>query len=588
MEKIAVGYLRCSTDMQKDSTAQQQIEVQCWADANGFRIVHWYRDEAQSGTTFLKRPAFVDMLKTARSHEGDFKNILVYDESRWGRAQDLRENSYWKSVFLYECNIQVIIIKTNSDTGNRFTDRIVEFIESSQASDYSQKQSDNTLRGCKDNAAKGFSSGGIAPYGYKRIAINKATRQFTRELLQGEHIHEDEKSIWALGDPEEVKIVQRIFDRKIRGMGDVGIANILNTEGVPPPKRGRWKNKDQKWAGGTIRVILTNPTYYGARVYNRHPQSHLKGEGKLLWMNPKSDWIVVENSHLPIITKETFELANKERKDYKRKNNHFYESPYLLSGILKCSHCGFNFHGQNYGKKNVRYYEDAGYVSKGKAVCSSFRINKIKIESFVIRAIRTKILNSGLPQALEEMLNDKRNNMSQGRLISLEYLTIELAEIENRINRLIKLAENGLKFDKQVEKLKKAEKEKKEIEKQIEETKVANLTPKEIIEARAEVQYLMDNFEEMLKTSPLFVQKELLRKFIHSIVVDRESDSVFVHLKRIPSLSKGFGDNSTDVFGMVKVEKKLERKTKKQKQQPTEIVTEQQPIVQEESVLTEN
>jgi hypothetical protein len=305
-------------------------------------------------------------------------------------------------------------------------------------------------------------------------------------------------------------------------------------------------------------------------------------------MNPKSEWVVVENAHPAIITKDIFELANQARKDYQRKNNHFYDSPYLLSGILKCSHCGFNFHGQNYGKKNVRYYEDAGYVSKGKAVCSSFKINKTKIEAFVIRAIRTKILNSELPRALEEMLDDRKKKVSEGRLTSLEYLRKELVDTDNRIDRLLELAANGVSFAEQVDKLKKVEKEKKEIEKRIEEAKVANLTPKELIEARAEVQYLMENFEEMLKNAPLHIQKELLRKFIHSIVVDRESDSVVVQLKRIPSLSKGLGDNSTEVFGLVKVEKKLERKTKKQKQQPTQKVTEQQPIVQEESVLTEN
>ena len=37
--KIAVGYVRCSTDMQDDSVKQQKREIQKWASENDFTIL---------------------------------------------------------------------------------------------------------------------------------------------------------------------------------------------------------------------------------------------------------------------------------------------------------------------------------------------------------------------------------------------------------------------------------------------------------------------------------------------------------------------------------------------------------------------
>jgi hypothetical protein len=53
------------------------------------------------------------------------------------------------------------------------------------------------------------------------------------------------------------------------------------------------------------------------------------------------------------------------------------------------------------------------------------------------------------------------------------------------------------------------------------------------------VQYLLDNFETILKTASLANQKELLRRFIEKIVVDRTVDTVVVYLRKIPTLRNG-------------------------------------------------
>ena len=392
----AVGYVRCSTDMQDDSINQQKIVISEWAKKNKLKIIGWYEDEGKSGTTFNERPGF-NKLKEAIENNPNFYYVLAYDESRWGRAKNPRENIFWKMYF-ESYGIRVKIINSQSSNGNDLASYLIEAMEGAQASAYSANLSLATLRGQKSNAANGYSNGGTAPYGYKRIAINKNTNEYVRDLLPGKRAYDDEKVIFALDTAEEVNIVKRIFSLRLEGLGYRAIANTLNHDKVPCPKRGRWKNKDQKWSSNTINTILSNPTYMGAMVFNRHPQSHLSGRSKEVWINDKSEWVVKENAHPAIISKEIFNKANKSRTPYSRSNRFFYESPYLFSGLLVCKKCGFNFQGQtrriklkrNDKQQNVtliHYYLDGGYAGKGKSVCSPNLIRKDEVEDVIIKHI---------------------------------------------------------------------------------------------------------------------------------------------------------------------------------------------------------
>ena len=415
MRNVAV-YARHSTDEQEGSTLSQIDELKIFAVHNNRTIVRVFEDKGWSGTNFLKRPAWNEMRKLVESGQADFDEVLVYDESRWGRGVNPRENSYWK-VHFERFGVVVNVIHSKSTGGNDVGSYVVEVVESAEASEYSKKLSRATLRGQKDNARRGFSNGGPPPYGLKRIAVDKVSGQKTRDLMTGEHANQEtEKSKWDIGDPLEVAVVKRIFAERSKGLGFVSIADKLNRDGIAPPKSGRRRNQDGKWSGGSVKVILENHAYAGDRIFNVHPQSHLSGPEKPLWINKEEDWVVIENAHPAIIPHEFFILANKDRKEYERKNRYTDDSPYLLTGLIRCSHCGCKFFGQNQAQKDIRYYECSGHISRGKSVCTSCKINKTKIESFVINAIPARVLNSELLVRLEKMLDDNRKNRSVERL----------------------------------------------------------------------------------------------------------------------------------------------------------------------------
>jgi len=134
--------------------------------------------------------------------------------------------------------------------------------------------------------------------------------------------------VFALGDPAEVRIVQKIYQLRLQGLGYRAIA-LSSTLRAFLCQTGRWRNTDRKWSTGTIAAIVENPTYMGAKVFNRHPQSHLKGPSKPAWKNNPENWVLVEDAHPVIVSKETWHLANDARKPYSRKNRFYLDSPVL-------------------------------------------------------------------------------------------------------------------------------------------------------------------------------------------------------------------------------------------------------------------
>jgi DNA invertase Pin-like site-specific DNA recombinase/5-bromo-4-chloroindolyl phosphate hydrolysis protein len=540
--QIAVGYVRCSTDMQDDSVEQQKNEIIKWATKNHLTLRRFYEDEGKSGTTFTKRPAFQVLLNTVEN-KPDFSYVLVYDESRWGRAADPRENSYWKQHFKRH-GITVRIIHTNSTTGNGMADYMLEVVESAEASEYSKKLSRSTLRGMKDNAKKGYSCGGTAPYGYKRIGLNKVTGVKTRDLHPGERAHVEEKVLLDLGSAEEVTIVNKIFELRLHGMGYRAIANILNKEEIPCPRRGRWKNRDQKWSVGTILSIATNPTYVGVRVFNRHPQSHLSGPGKKAWFSDPDEWILKENAHPAIISKETFDIINKRRKAYTRTNRFFYESPYLLSGLIKCSNCNFNFQGQTKTVKpktengqpyKAGYYIDGGYANKGNSVCVPFLIRQDEIENFLINNIGRLIEKSTYLDDVKKAIKEKLQSDSNTG-VQIDELNSKKLENHRQIQNLVTLVKKGINIDEVEIEIQKLNRERKFIEDSISEAK-SKSTNEDGIEIMVEqVHKLINNFIHTFKKSPLYLQKSFIRRFINKIIVDPHSKSITCYVRKVPTV----------------------------------------------------
>jgi DNA invertase Pin-like site-specific DNA recombinase len=527
--------------MQEGSLEQQKTEITRWASKNDLKIERWFEDEGKSGTTFLKRPGFLALLHEAEVG-ASFKYILVYDESRWGRANNPRESSYWKMHF-ERFGVTVRIINSQSRNENNVGSYVIEVVESAEASEYSRKLSRATLRGQRANTENGYSSGGTAPYGYNRVAINRHSGKFIRILESGQRSSDNEKVRYALGSPAEVHTVKKIFDLRQQQLGYRAIANALNKEHTSCPKRGRWKNRDQKWSSNTIFSILTNPTYTGVRIFNRHPQSHISGSKKQVWLNDPSEWVIKDNAHPAIIPKSVFNTVNAKRKPYTRKNRHFTDSPYLLSGLLKCKHCGFNFQGhtkkvhKNNGNDRhnytYQYYLDGGYQAKGNSVCRSHMIPKEEVEGYVVGLIAERISRPQFLQKLRDTIRKKLiDRKPQKRQI--DELEKSLLENQNSAEKFITLIRNGAELEEIHIELQRLQKERLSIVTTIREIGVTSVKESDIDTIVVQIDELIKNFKKTYSIAPLHMRKNLIRRFISEIVFDPTSGEVTCFIRTIP------------------------------------------------------
>ena len=92
----AAQYVRMSTEHQKYSTENQADIIQAYAGQRGFEIVKTYADQGKSGLRIDGRDALQRLRADVQAGRADYKVILVYDVSRWGRFQDADESAYYE------------------------------------------------------------------------------------------------------------------------------------------------------------------------------------------------------------------------------------------------------------------------------------------------------------------------------------------------------------------------------------------------------------------------------------------------------------------------------------------------------------
>lgn len=93
----AAEYLRKSTEHQKYSIENQADAIRVYAATRGIEIVRTYADQ-KSGVLFDRRHGLRQLIEDVLTGRADFKTILVYDVTRWGRFQDPDESAYYEYI----------------------------------------------------------------------------------------------------------------------------------------------------------------------------------------------------------------------------------------------------------------------------------------------------------------------------------------------------------------------------------------------------------------------------------------------------------------------------------------------------------
>lgn len=305
---------------ESESIQNQKSMLLQYAIEKGFDIYQIYSDEDYSGID-RNRPAFNSMLQAASEHQFDV--VLAKTQSRFTRDMELVEK-YLHGKFI-EWGIRFIAVVDHvdtNDTANKKSRQINGLINEWYLEDLS-----TNVRSVLDHKRKeGLFIGSFALYGYCKDPEAKGK---------------------LVVDPEAAEIVKRIFSMALSGIGAHKIARILNDEKVQSPTAYKQMNgihyhiaaKNRNiglWSSPTVYQMLHNQTYAGNLVQGRHKKISYKTE-KTMWL-PKSQWIVVENTHEPIIDMETFETVQMMMKERTRSGAKGEIHP--LAKKIVCGCCG--------------------------------------------------------------------------------------------------------------------------------------------------------------------------------------------------------------------------------------------------------
>ena len=305
---------------ESESIQNQKSMLLQYAMEKGFDIYQIYSDEDYSGID-RNRPAFNSMLQAASEHQFDV--VLAKTQSRFTRDMELVEK-YLHGKFM-EWGIRFIAVVDHvdtNDTANKKSRQINGLINEWYLEDLS-----TNVRSVLDHKRReGLFIGSFALYGYCKDPEAKGK---------------------LVVDPEAAEIVKRIFSMALSGIGAHKIARILNDEKVPSPTAYKQMNgihyhiaaKNRNvglWSSPTVYQMLHNQTYAGNLVQGRHKKISYKTE-KTMWL-PKSQWIVVENTHEPIIDMETFETVQMMLKE--RTRSRAKREIHPLAKKIVCGCCG--------------------------------------------------------------------------------------------------------------------------------------------------------------------------------------------------------------------------------------------------------
>jgi DNA invertase Pin-like site-specific DNA recombinase len=167
----AAIYLRRSTDKQEYSMGDQEKAILEYAKQHGCQIVERFEDDAISGTSVNGREGFKGMIRLGTQKNPPFEAILVYDVSRFSRTHP-DEAAHYEFV-LRENGVRVIYVTEAFSADDSIEAMLMKPVKRTMAHMYSLDLGKKVSRGMRTNTEKGFCNGGVAPYGYKRLLVDR-------------------------------------------------------------------------------------------------------------------------------------------------------------------------------------------------------------------------------------------------------------------------------------------------------------------------------------------------------------------------------------------------------------------------------
>ncbi|MGD8188522.1 recombinase family protein [Brevibacillus ginsengisoli] len=395
------SYIRVSTDEQaeKGNSLTEQKERQiAYCIAMGWGNPEFFIDDGYSAKN-LNRPAIQQLIN--RVKENEFDLVLTTKLDRFCRK--LLDLLQVIDLFTQH-NCSFVSASESFDTSTavgRMTLQLLGTFAEFERERISERVKDNMMSLAK-NTDKVLA---IPCYGY--------------DIVDGKY---------SIIDYEAANI-RFMFELAEQGHGHRMIAKELNDRGITT-KRGKL------WDQVNVKRLINTETIAGIMVYNKRKTQ----SGKTV-MRDKSEWIIKENNHPYIIPPEQFYKVQSIMQSRSRANKHAESESYLLTGLVKCGHCGKNMKGQtsryNRANKSYTYYR---YICSSYVLgygCKSHTVHRDQLENFIIDEIKDLVNTS-----TKKLHIKVAAPAAQGD--EIQEIHSQLSKIDKRMQKQIEAYENDL------------------------------------------------------------------------------------------------------------------------------------------------
>lgn len=374
------------------SPEAQKERLTKFADFQNLEVVREYCDAGKSGKNITGRPEFAQMLQDVADDRDGVDYILVFKLSRFGRNVADVLNSL---QYIQDFGVNLICVEDGIDS-SKDSGKLTITVLSAVAEIERENILVQTMEGRKQKAREGKWNGGQAPFGYELDTENST----------------------LIVVPEEAEIVRIIFEKFVHSdMGADSIANYLNQHGYS--KKRVIEHEVSHFARGLIRGILDNPVYIGKIAYGKSATEKVKGTRDQYRRVVQEDYLITDGNHEAIIDNDTWEAAQKKRKEtgVKWNKTHSLEHEHILSGLLKCPICGTGMAGTVRRRKNKKtgdYKDDFYYRCLHRKKIDeehfcNFRLslNQDEINKAVEEVILRMTSSPGYSEAIAKKLGEK-------------------------------------------------------------------------------------------------------------------------------------------------------------------------------------
>jgi DNA invertase Pin-like site-specific DNA recombinase len=302
-------YVRKSTEDERSgddgkSIVRQEELARAFAQKQGWSVVEVFKDDGISGTEFVNRPGFNQLIAEAKQRSRPFDVVVMMALSRLGRD---RERVSMALKELYEARVRVFKYQQGGQEIKLSTaeERMAASFEAFADEAFRRNISYNTREALHRKASKGHAVSS-PPYAY---TVGR----------QGEH-SEYEKI------EDDAQRAHRVFELAAEGFGNGQIAAKLNgpktaqallrnldetrcakEEGrepifVPIPPPAIPGPDGRPWSKEQVRRVLANRIYKGELVYGKWRSVDREGSAGKRELVPEHEWIVAKAPHLRIVS----------------------------------------------------------------------------------------------------------------------------------------------------------------------------------------------------------------------------------------------------------------------------------------------